>query len=365
MLARSAISIRKTDTKTQKSVGSIPAKVLFAHQLTVGDTGFSLLSLTTPTSAMPGFSNPSTVTLAGAQMYLNQTGVTLYSSVKGALCPKSQFVVASNYQINFVDWTAEDTEWIWGTIDSQKPGLYFVDATQICLTSTLTAGTQEVVTGAYPLNMFPTQQVGAITVYLDGVQQFRNSGNAVNSPTADGNYYETGSSIIFNTTFPLDASVLILSTGLLVNNPADSRDAGLDLLSGQMDIVVADLALATGNPLSRYQTNPNKVDLVAFGTRLIALEKNTYITTVSGNVAAKDRVLANTSGGAFARTLPASPAMYDAVEFYDYAKSWGTYNFTIARNGKTIAGLASDLICNVSGGKAILMYDGTSNWILL
>jgi hypothetical protein len=365
MLAKSAISIRKTDIKTQKSVGNIPQRVMFAHQATVGDTGFSLSSLTTPTAAMPSFTNPSAFNLAAAQMYLNKTGVTLWSSVKGVLCPYSQYIIASNSQINFVDWTAEDTEWFFGTIDSQKPGLYFVDATQILITSTLTAGTQEVVTGAYPLNMFPTQQVGAITVFLDGVQQFRNVGNAVNSPSADGNYYETGSSIIFNTTYALDASVLIISTGLLVNNPSDSRDASLDLLAGQMDIVIADLALATGNSVSRYQANPNRVDLVAFSQRLRALEKNTYVAAASANVAAKDRVLANTTSGGFTLILPSAPSLGDMVEFYDYARTWGTNNLTIGRNGKTIAGSATDLICNASGESVTLMYDGVSNYILM
>jgi hypothetical protein len=364
MLSKSAISVRKTDTKTQKSVGNLPAKVMFAHQLTVGDASFSLASLVTPTAAMPGFTNPSALTLASAQMYLNQTGVSLYSSVRGPLCIKAQYTIDSNTQVNFVGWTAEDTEWIWGTIDSQKPGLYFVDATQIVKTFLLTAGSVEVLTGAYPLNMFPTEQVGAITVFAGSLQQFRNSGNAPDSPTADGNYYETGSSIRFNAAFAEDTPILIVSTGLLVNNPADSRDAALDLLSGQMDIVVADLALATGNPVSRYQANPNRVDLVAFSQRVVALEQNVYVTTTSGNCSSKDVILANTTGGAFTRTLPSAPVLGDWVEAWDHSRTWAASNFTFGRNGKTIGGSASDLVCNVSGAKVKLRYDGVSNWII-
>ena len=364
MLSRSAISVRKTDTKTQKSAGNVPQKMMFAHQMTVGDTGFSLASLTTPTAAMPGFVNPSASELAAAQIYVNQKGVTLWSSVRGVLCYKAQYTIDSNTQVNFVGWTAEDTEWIVGTVDMQKPGKYFVDATQICLTSLLTAGSVEILTGAFPLNMFPTQQVGAITVYAGGVQQFRNSGNAAASPTADGNYQETGSSIIFNTAFGEDTPILIVSTGLLVNNPADSRDASLDLLAGQMDIVVADLALATENPVSRYQANPNKVDLTAFGARLRAVEKNTYVAVASADVVAGARVLANTTGGAFTLTLPSAPVIGDMVEFYDHSRTWATSNLTIARNGKSIAGSATDLIGNISGSCIILIYDGSSNWIL-
>lgn len=274
MLSKSAISVRKQDVKTQKSLGNVPQKLVFAQQCTVGDSGFSLQSLTTPTAAMPGFTNPGASDLAAAQIYVNQKGLMLVSSVRGPLIPYAQYTVSSNSQVNFLGWTAEDTEFILGVLDSQKEGKYFVDATQFVMTATLTAGTSEVLTGAYPLNLFPTEQVGAVTVYLDGVQQFRNSGNAAASPTADGNYHETGSSIQFNTTYLADAAVFIVSTGLLVNNPADSRDAALDLLSGQMDIVVADLALATGNPVSRYQANPNRVDLVAFSQRVVASETN-------------------------------------------------------------------------------------------
>jgi hypothetical protein len=221
---------------------------------------------------MPGFVNPSATELASAQIYVNQKGLVLVSSVRGTLIPKAQYTVDSNSQINFTGWTAEDTEFIFGMLDMQKEGKYFVDATQFVKTYLLPAGDTEVLTGAYPLNLFPTEQVGAVTVYAGSLQQFRNSGNAAASPTADGNYHETGSSIQFNTAFEEDTPIFICSTGLLVNNPADSRDAALDLIAGQMDIVVADLALATGNPVSRYQANPNKPDLTAFGDRVVALE---------------------------------------------------------------------------------------------
>lgn len=364
MQAKSAISVRKTDILTQKSLGNVPQKLVFAQQCTVGDSGFSLQSLATPTAAMPGFTNPGAADLAAAQIYVNQKGLMLVSSVRGPLIPYSQYTVSSNTQVNFVGWTAEDTEFILGILDTQKPGKYFVDATQFVQTSVLAAGDDEIITGAYPLNMFPTEQVGAVTVYLDGVQQFRNSGNAAASPTADGNYHETGSSIQFNTTYPADASVFIVSTGLLVNNPADSRDAALDLLSGQMDIVVADLALATGNPVSRYQAVPNKVDLVAFALRLQACEQNVYVATSSGDCSSKDVILANTTGGAFTRTLPAAPVLGDWVEAWDHSRTWGTNNFTFGRNGKTIGGAASDLVCNITGAKVKLRYDGVSNWIV-
>ena len=75
-----------------------------------------------------------------------------------------------------------------------------------------------------------------------------------------------------------------------------------------------------------------------------------------------DRIAANTSGGAFTVTLPASPAFGANVTFIDHTKTWDTNNLTIARNGQLIEGLGQDLICDVVGDMVItLIYNG-STW---
>lgn len=75
-----------------------------------------------------------------------------------------------------------------------------------------------------------------------------------------------------------------------------------------------------------------------------------------------DRIAANTSGGAFTITLPASPVAGNVVNFADAADSWDTNNLTIARNGQTIEGLAENLVCDVVGDMTItLLYNG-STW---
>lgn len=81
------------------------------------------------------------------------------------------------------------------------------------------------------------------------------------------------------------------------------------------------------------------------------------------NLVDGDRIIANTSGGAFTLTLPAAPSIGDEVEIWDGQSTWGTNNLTVARNGSQIEGTATDLICNVSGGKVQLVYmAGSRGW---
>lgn len=74
----------------------------------------------------------------------------------------------------------------------------------------------------------------------------------------------------------------------------------------------------------------------------------------------KDGVLADTSGGAFTVTLPASPATGTEVIVADAGGTWDTNNLTVARNGSTIEGVAEDLVCNLNNVSVQLVYDGTT-----
>ena len=71
-------------------------------------------------------------------------------------------------------------------------------------------------------------------------------------------------------------------------------------------------------------------------------------------------VLADTSGGAFTVTLPATPTVGDTVVVADAGASFGTNNLTIGRNGSTINGTAENLVCDITGVSVTLVYDGTT-----
>jgi len=81
---------------------------------------------------------------------------------------------------------------------------------------------------------------------------------------------------------------------------------------------------------------------------------------------AGDKIFANTTGGAFTITLPASPTIGDEVRFVDLANHFDTNNLTIGRNSEKIDGATSDLTVATEGAAFALVYSGsTYGWKLL
>lgn len=68
-------------------------------------------------------------------------------------------------------------------------------------------------------------------------------------------------------------------------------------------------------------------------------------------------VLCDTTTNAPTVTLPAFPVNGGIFRVYDVGQNAGTNNITIARNGNTINGAAADLVLNVNGAMAHLIYD--------
>jgi hypothetical protein len=87
----------------------------------------------------------------------------------------------------------------------------------------------------------------------------------------------------------------------------------------------------------------------------------TYVAkTANYTTQANEGVLADTSGGAFTITLPASPSTGDQVIVADSGGDFGTNNLTVGRNGSTIAGLAEDFTLDINSVSVQLVYDGTT-----
>jgi hypothetical protein len=83
------------------------------------------------------------------------------------------------------------------------------------------------------------------------------------------------------------------------------------------------------------------------------------------NATAKEGYFVNTSGNAITATLPASPVIGDFISFIDYAGTFDTNNFTVARNGKPIQGDASDLTVSIErAGFTLVFVDNTQGWLL-
>ena len=109
----------------------------------------------------------------------------------------------------------------------------------------------------------------------------------------------------------------------------------------------------TGNVLTSNGTTWTSAVLPAGGLTYVV--KTSNYTTQD-----KEGVLANTSGGAFTVTLPATPATGAQVVVADSGSAWGTNNLTVGRNGSTIGDLAQDLVCDITGASVQLVYDGAT-----
>jgi Ran-binding protein 9/10 len=81
-------------------------------------------------------------------------------------------------------------------------------------------------------------------------------------------------------------------------------------------------------------------------------------TAVAGN-----NIQADTSGGSFTVTLPATANIGDFVGIEDAKLSWNTDNLTIARNGLNINGGTSNYTASVVGNKLSIVYiSSTYGW---
>lgn len=90
------------------------------------------------------------------------------------------------------------------------------------------------------------------------------------------------------------------------------------------------------------------------GGGLLYTRKTTTYTAVSNQ-----GIIADTSGGVWTLTLPASPTVGDIVSVVDGA-NWATNNLTIGRNGSTIEGDAVDMTMDIGGASVDFIYDGTT-----
>jgi len=97
------------------------------------------------------------------------------------------------------------------------------------------------------------------------------------------------------------------------------------------------------------------------GSALTGISGGIAYTRHTANVtmAANEGVIADTSGGTFTVTLPASPTTGDTVVITD-GGDWATTNLTVGRNGSTIEGDAADMTMDIGGVAVQFTYDGTT-----
>jgi len=114
------------------------------------------------------------------------------------------------------------------------------------------------------------------------------------------------------------------------------------------------VSISPGEKVYVYYNATDYVKVGGGGITYGAVKTTTY-TAVSN-----DGVLTNTTSGAFTVNLPATPSTGTQVFIADSAGTWGTNNLTIGRNGSTIAGSATDLVCDINSVSIQCIYDGTT-----
>lgn len=91
----------------------------------------------------------------------------------------------------------------------------------------------------------------------------------------------------------------------------------------------------------------------------------TIKTTMPDPAVAGDALLANTTGGAFTITLPASAVISDTIDIADYAGTFATSNLTINSNSLNLMGSVQTLVLDVNYRNVTLVYSGaTQGWVI-
>jgi len=369
LIGKNTLSFRKKDVLEQKLGGSPHKRLVWAHKATAGETGINLTALTTPTemSAL-GFTNPNTSELLAGKMLFYKKNLTVTSSSKGILMQDLSYTVPTNERIAFQGFTADEDEIFTCTLESEvKDGYQVIDATSIVSTGTLAGGATTFNVGVpFQIGKYISQQAGSVLVYLDGIQQFRNTNNS--GVGLDANYYEVdaggglGSIIEFNASDPGDRSVLVVSNGMVAERPNGSTMAVVESLAGQIDLIIPTVADLAGVPTTNFQGAPNNVDLKNFGDRVYINEQD-----IIALLADQERVAANYWQSAASTAYGAGAQLnFDSVNYDTHSAvttGAGVWKFTCP-TGKGGLYVISGSV-NFLGSAQIMLYKNGSAYKVL
>jgi hypothetical protein len=189
--------------------------------------------------------------------------------------------------------------------------------------------------------------------------------------------YNSGGSFAGNTNFTYDGT-----TTVTILNAAFSSTANLltqselrfqDTSGGQYVGLRASTTVATSFTLNLPTTSGTANQVIqtdgsgnlSFATVSGGAAWQAVVTSTTLTAVSKQGYFINTSSNAITATLPASPTLGDFISFVDYAGTFDTNNFTVARNGNPIQGSATDLtVATERAGFTLVYVDSTQGWLL-
>jgi hypothetical protein len=156
----------------------------------------------------------------------------------------------------------------------------------------------------------------------------------------------------------------VIANGTLkIYNTANTFYTGLKVAAGATTTATFTLPSADGTANQVLQTNGSGT--LTFGTVSGGAAWQAVVTSTTFSATVKYGYFVNTSGNAITCTLPASPTIGDFISFIDYAGTFQTNNFTVARNGNPIQGSATDLtVATQRAGFTLVYVDSTQGWLL-
>ncbi len=185
-----------------------------------------------------------------------------------------------------------------------------------------------------------------------------------------------GTTITFTSALSLNDEVRILSYKAI-------GSVAIGDISGLQTALDAKLALAGGTmsgaiAFAGGQTFPGTQATLVSGTNIKTINGSSVLgsgdITIGGSgytvkvtnytAVAGDNILANTSGGSFTITLPASPTTGAVVNIIDADGTFNINALTVARNGNTIMSIAEDMYASTNGATFGLVYNG-STWRII
>jgi len=164
---------------------------------------------------------------------------------------------------------------------------------------------------------------------------------------------ELASNAVVNASIAAEASIAFSKMANLTTEKALVSDANGDVSTSA--VTNTEIGYLDG-VTSAIQTQLNSKSHINYN-----LTKTANYTAVAG-----DKILCDTSGGAFTITLPASPSAGDEVHVLDATASFDSNNLTVGRNSKKIQAATNDLtITTQNTGIGLVFYNDTYGWRVL